>query len=386
MEHYLDNAATTRPSGGVISVIRQVLEEDWGNPSSLHRKGQEAEKYLRRSRRQIASVLLTGEESVFFTSCATESTNTCLKGAVYKQRHVGKHILTTRGEHAATYEVLKVLANEGFEIQEIDNDETGRILLQDLEAKLRPDTALVTAIHVNNETGVIQPVKEMGKLIKDKAPKALFHVDATQSFAKYALFPDKWGIDMISASAHKINGPKGVGLLYLRRGLQIPALLAGGGQENRFRSGTENVPFIAGFGQAAEEMWKDHEAITAGMQEIKLHLVHRLLTELEGVTVNGPSPEDGAAHIVNVRIDRVRSEVLLHALEDDGVYVSSGSACSSNKPMEKSRPLAALGLSAEQIDNSLRISFGRFSDMTDADACVDSILKNVPVLRMHRRR
>lgn len=386
MEHYLDNAATTKPSEGVVNVINQVLVSDWGNPSSLHRKGQEAEKYVKKARRQIASVLLTQEESIYFTSCATESTNTCLMGAAFRQRHKGKHILTSKGEHSATFEVLELLRKEGYEIQEIENDSEGKILLEDLSDKLREDTILVTSIHVNNETGVIQPVKEMAKIIREKAPGCLFHVDATQSFAKYALFPDKWGIDMISASAHKINGPKGIGLLFLKRGLQIPALIVGGGQEKHFRSGTENVPYIAGFGQAAEEMWNNHEELTRKMQEQKEYLVARITKELTGVKVNGPSVKDGASHIVNLQIDGVRSEVLLHALEDDGVYISSGSACASNKPAEKSRPLSAIGLNAKEIDNSLRVSFGRYTTLEDADAFVESMVRQVPILRRFRRK
>lgn len=386
MEHYLDNAATTKPSDGVVSVINEVLTQSWGNPSSLHRKGQEAEVYLRNARRQIAGVLLCKIESIFFTSCATESSNTAIMGAVKRGKHLGKHILTTKGEHSATYEVLKMLALEqGYEVEEIENDQDGKILLQDLSAKLRPDTVLVTAIHVNNETGVIQPVREMARIIKEKAPKALFHVDATQSFAKYALFPDKWGIDMISASAHKINGPKGIGLLYVKRGLNLPSLIMGGGQESHFRSGTENVPYIAGFGVAAAEMWSQHDQILDHMMKLKMKLVTELTERLDGVKVNGPKPEEGAAHIVNLQIDGVRSEVVLHALEDNGVYISSGSACASNKPAEKSRSLSAIGLNAVQIDHCIRVSFGRYTTEDDVEAFVEGMEKMIPMLRRFKR-
>ncbi|MBQ4187651.1 MAG: cysteine desulfurase [Firmicutes bacterium] len=384
-EHYLDNAATTKPSEGCVAVIEKVLKDDWGNPSSLHRKGQEAEVYVKAARRKLAQILLTKEESIFFTSCATESSNTAILGAVQRGRHVGKHILTSKGEHSATFEVLKKLKDDGYEIEEIENDETGKILLSDLKQKLRKDTVLVSVIHVNNETGVIQPIREMGKMIHAASPRALFHVDATQSFAKLALFPDKWEIDLISASAHKINGPKGIGLLYVRRGLQLPSLILGGGQENHFRSGTENVPYIAGFAEAAEEMWKNHETLTAEMQRLKARLVNELTDALPGIHVNGPAVEEAAPHIVNLRIDGVRSEVLLHALEDDGIYISSGSACSSNKPGEKSRPLAALGLNAQEIDQSLRVSFGRYNTDEDVDAFVAAMTKTVPVLRRFKR-
>ena len=380
-EHYLDNAATTKPSERCVAVIEKVLKEDWGNPSSLHRKGQEAETYVKAARRRIAQILLTKEESIYFTSCATESSNTAIMGAAMRGRHTGKHILTTKGEHAATFEVLKKLKEDGFEIEELENDASGKILIEDLKKKLRKDTVLVTVIHVNNETGVIQPIREMGKIIRSLSPKALFHVDATQSFAKLPLFPDKWEIDMISASAHKINGPKGIGLLYVRRSLQLPSLILGGGQESHFRSGTENVAYIAGFAEAADEMWKQHETITAEMQRLKEMLVSELTEALDGIHVNGPKVEEAAPHIVNLRVDGVRSEVLLHALEDDGVYISSGSACASNKPGEKSRPLAALGLNAQEIDQSLRVSFGRYNTESDVKAFVAAMKKTVPVLR-----
>ncbi len=385
-EHYLDNAATTRVLPEVAALIHQVLTEDYGNPSSLHRKGQEAEKYIQTARKQIADILKCDPKAVFFTSCATESTTSVLQGVASRRIHQGKHILTTPGEHSATSENLKNLFHEGFEIEQIEVDETGKIKLESLEEKLREDTILVTALHINNETGVIQPLEEMARLIKRKNPGTLFHVDATQSFAKYPVFPERWGIDFISASAHKINGPKGIGLLYIKRGFSLPSLILGGGQESHFRSGTENVPYIAGFGLAAQIMWKEREQILSRMQEIKRHLLDRLMKEVDGVHVNGPGPEEAASHILNLRFDGVRSEVLLHALEDYNVYVSSGSACSSNNPSEKSPSLHALGLSAAQMDESIRLSFGRYSTLEDADAFVDAVVRILPMLRRFRRK
>ncbi|MBO4888267.1 MAG: cysteine desulfurase [Firmicutes bacterium] len=385
-EHYLDNAATTRVLPEVAALIGKVLTEDYGNPSSLHRKGQEAEKYIRTARKQIADILKCDPKAVYFTSCATESTTSVLQGVKRRMIHQGRHILTTPGEHSATSENLKELFRDGFEIEQIDVDETGRILISSLEEKLRDDTILVTILHINNETGVIQPIEEIAKVIKRKNPKTLFHVDATQSFAKYPIFPERSGIDFLSASAHKINGPKGIGLLYIRRGYSLPSLILGGGQESHFRSGTENVPYIAGFGLAAKTMWEEKEEILSGMNDIKQHLLVRLMNELDGVHVNGPRPEDAAAHILNLRIDGVRSEVLLHALEDYGVYVSSGSACSSNNPSEKSPSLHALGLTPTQMDESIRLSFGRYNTLEDADAFVDAALKIVPMLRRFKRK
>lgn len=385
-EFYLDNAATTKPSEGAIAIIAKVLEEAYGNPSSLHRKGQEAEKYMITARRQLAKILMADPESIYFTSCATESSNTALRGAAERGKRRGKHILTSQSEHAATRENLKYLVEQGFEVEEIACDGAGRVDVEDLKTKMRADTILVTCIHVNNETGCINPVHEMGTLIHELNPECLFHVDAVQSFAKYPLYPKRYGIDLISTSAHKINGPKGIGFLYMRRGLYFPSLLLGGGQENHFRSGTENVPYIAGFGKAAEEMWEMHEELIPKMHYLKRMLVEGLQASISGVYINGPLLEDGAAHIVNLRVEGVRSEVLLHALEDYGVYVSSGSACASNKPEEKSPALNALGMGSAEIEQSLRISFGRYSTEADVAACIDAMKAVVPMLRRFVRK
>jgi len=385
-EFYMDNAATTKPSDGAVSLILKVLEEAYGNPSSLHRKGQEAEKYIIEARRKLAKILMADPESIYFTSCATESSNSAIRGAAERGKRRGRHILTSQSEHAATRENLKYLAEQGFEIEELACDMTGRVLLDDLKKKLRQDTILVTCIHVNNETGCINPVHEMGTLIHEVNPDCLFHVDAVQSFAKYPIYPKRYGIDLMSTSAHKINGPKGIGFLYIRRGLHFPSFILGGGQESHFRSGTENVPYIAGFGQAAEEMWAMHEELARKMYDLKRKLVDQLQEAITGIYVNGPEPEEGAAHILNLRVEGVRSEVLLHALEDYGVYVSSGSACASNKPEEKSPALNALGLRSAEIDQSLRISFGRYSTEDDVAACVDAMKAVVPMLRRFVRK
>ena len=208
MEFYLDNAATTKPSEGTVSLIQKVLTEAYGNPSSLHRKGQEAEKYIITARRQLAKILNVDPESIYFTSCATESSNTAIKGVAERGKRRGKHILTSKSEHAATRENLKYLLEQGFEVEELACDDTGRVLVADLKDKLRPDTILVTCIHVNNETGCINPIQEMGEMIHHDNPDCLFHVDAVQSFAKYPVYPKRWNIDLLSTSAHKINGPK----------------------------------------------------------------------------------------------------------------------------------------------------------------------------------
>ena len=380
-EIYLDNGATTKPSKGVVAKMREVLEAAYGNPSSLHRKGQEAERYVKEARETLAQVLQADPVSVYFTSGGTECSNTAILGAASSSERRGKHILTLRGEHPATSEPLKYLQEQGWEIEYIGTDEQGRADSEDFRCKLREDTVLVTCLQVNNETGVIQPVQEMGGILRECAPHTLFHVDAVQSFAKMEIFPRKWNIDLLSSSAHKIHGPKGVGGLYIRRDLHIPSFIRGGGQERQFRSGTENVPGIAGFGQAAKEAWDERRRRQESMQCCKLYLYEQLRKSIDGITHNGPEPREGAAHILNLRIKGVRSEVLLHALEDYGIYVSSGSACASNKPDVKSPALGALGMSAEAIDESVRVSFSKDSTLDEMDRVVKACTEIIPMLR-----
>lgn len=385
-EIYMDNAATTRVCPEAAAIMQQVLCEAYGNPSSLHRKGYEAEKLLREARQKLANILRVDPAALLFTSCATESTNTALRGAAKIRSHQGKHILTSRGEHAATRETLHYLQDRGWEIEYIDNDETGRILLSDLERKIRTDTVLVTCLHVNNETGCIQPIREMAEVIRRKGKACLFHVDGVQSFCKLPVYPSEWGIDLMSSSAHKVNGPKGIGFLYIRKGLSLPPLLYGGGQEKQLRSGTENVPGIVGFAEAADQLWKLRETLQPQLYRLKLDLYQGLTGGLDGIYYNGPSPEEGAAHILNIQVEGVRSEVLLHSLEDYGIYISSGSACASNKPAEKSPTLAALGRTAEQIDTSVRISLGRYNTPEDTEECIRAMKEIVPKLRRFTRK
>jgi cysteine desulfurase len=366
--------------------MQEALCENYGNPSSLHRKGYEAEKIVQEARRKLAEILRVDPMTLYFTSCATESTNTALRGAAKLRHHQGKHILTSKGEHAATRETLQYLKTQGFEIDYLENDATGRILLDDLEQKLREDTILVTCLHVNNETGCIQPVREMAERIHRYNPAIFFHVDAVQSFGKLPVYPAEWGIDLVSTSAHKVNGPKGVGFLYVRRGIALPPLLYGGGQEKHLRSGTENVAGIVGFAEAADQLWKMREVLQPQMLRQKVTLYRTLTESVEGIVSNGPQPEDGAAHILSLQVDRVRSEVLLHALEDYGIYISSGSACSSNKPAEKSPTLASIGKTTAEIDTSVRISFGRYTTEEEIEECVRAMKEIIPNLRRFTRK
>lgn len=380
-EVYLDNGATTRPSEGVIKKMTEVLQVAYGNPSSLHRKGQQAEQYVKEARNCIAQALRVPDTTLYFTSGATESSNTAILGVASCLGKRGRHILTAKGEHPATSEPLARLQEKGFEIEYIDLDEYGRIRLESLEKKLRNDTILVTCLHVNNETGVIQPVDQMGEIIHTRSPLAVFHVDAVQSFGKLRLDPIQWKIDLMSTSAHKIHGPKGCGFLYIRRDLYLPSLLVGGGQERHFRSGTENVPGIAGYGEAVREAYAHREDACRHMQQLKERLYNGLTQRIDGITINGAPMEDSAPHVLNLRIRDVRSEVLLHALEEYGVYISSGSACSSNKPEQKSPALHALGLDAEAVDQSVRISFSRMNTEEDIDTCIAAMETVIPMLR-----
>ncbi len=383
---YLDNGATTKPSAGVVEKMTQAMEEAYGNPSSLHRKGQQAERLLTAARGILGEYLRVDPGTLFFTSGGTESINTALWAAVKKGERLGRHILTARGEHPATTETLKAIEALGYEVEYLDLDDTGRIRPESLRDKLRPETVLVTCLHVNNETGVIQPVEEMGTILREAGSRALFHVDAVQSFAKLPLYPEKWHIDLLSASAHKFHGPKGVGCLYVRRGLGISPFIRGGGQERKTRSGTENVPGIAGMGQAAREAVSDLEGHGRYVQGLKEYLWERIYKEIPEVSVNGPAPEKSAPHVLNIRFPGIRSEVLLHSLEDYGIFISSGSACSSNKPEEKSPALSALGLSRGEMDESARFSFCVYNTREEMDETVEALKKIIPMLRRLRPR
>lgn len=385
-EIYLDNGATTKPSKGVIAKMTEAMADAYGNPSSLHRKGQQAEGYVTKARRILAEYMKVDPTTLYFTSGGTESINTALWAAARKGERLGRHILTARGEHPATTETLKALEAMGYEIEYLELDQTGRILPESLRQKLRPDTILITCLHVNNETGVIQPIEEMGRILETSESQALFHVDAVQSFAKLPVYPAKWHVDLLSASAHKFHGPKGVGCLYVRRGLMISPLIRGGGQEKKMRSGTENVPGIAGMGQAVQEAAEDLTGHSAYVQKLKLYLWERIQKEIPEVWTNGLSPQEGAPHVLNVRFQDVRSEVLLHSLEDYGIFISSGSACSSNKPEEKSPALSAIGLTREQMDQSVRFSLSMYNTQEEMDETVEALKQTIPMLRRMKPR
>ncbi len=384
MEAYFDNSATTRCAKSVMDVMARAYAEDYGNPSSLHRKGIEAEGYVRKARQQIARTLKVKESELIFTSGGTESNNLAILGAAMANQRAGKHLVTTKIEHPSVEEPMRFLERQGFSVTFLDVGKDGRISPDELRDALTPDTILVSIMHVNNEIGAVEPIGEAAGIIHEKCPSALFHVDAVQSYGKYEIFPSRMGIDMLSVSGHKIHGPKGVGLLYVNGKAKVSPILFGGGQQRGFRSGTENVPGIAGLGQAAEEAYD-------GLEGKREHLYALREAFLEGVgkepwaRVNGRTDREGAPHIVSLSVDGVKSEVLLHALEEKGVFVSSGSACASNKPGH-SATLAAIGAGEAALDSTVRISFSTENTMEEVEYCLRALGEIVPRLQKYTRR
>ena len=383
MEAYFDNSATTRCLDSVVALMQQVLLEDYGNPSSLHMKGVVAEKYIKTATEQIARTLKVAEKEIVFTSGGTESNNLALIGVALANQRAGKHIITTSIEHASVYNPLIFLEEQGFEVTYLPVDKTGRISLEALKEAVREDTILVSMMHVNNEIGTIEPVEEAVQLIHEKNPRTLIHVDAIQSFGKLRIYPKRMGIDLLSVSGHKIHGPKGVGFLYVKDKTKIKPIIHGGGQQKNMRSGTENVAGIAGLGAAVEDLYQNFEEKIDRLYELREYLVAGMKT-LEGTTVNGTEGRNAAPHIVSVSFSGIRAEVLLHALEERGIYVSTGSACSSNHPAI-SGTLKAIGVKPELLDSTVRFSLSVESTKEEADYVLEQLAELLPMLRRFRR-
>ncbi|MDY4514925.1 MAG: cysteine desulfurase family protein [Lachnospiraceae bacterium] len=384
MEAYLDNSATTRCLESVRDLVVQTMMEDYGNPSSRHLKGVEAERYLREAREKIARTMKVNEKEIFFTSCGTESNNWALIGAAMANRRAGMHIITTSVEHAAVLQPLMYLEEQGFRITFLPVDRYGRIRLEDLKEAICEDTILVSTMYVNNELGAVEPVEEIGRFLKEKYPRILYHVDAIQAYGKYRILPKKMGIDMLSVSGHKIHGPKGTGFLYVNEKVKIKPLILGGGQQKGMRSGTDNVPGIAGIGEAAMEAYRDFEEKRDYLLKLKKYFMDEV-SGLPDVVLNSRPGDEGAPHIVSVSFRGVRSEVLLHALEEKGIYVSSGSACSSNKKLPVSTVLKEIGMERELLDATLRFSFSRYNTEEELAYCVGVLRELLPVLRRYAR-
>ena len=383
MEAYFDNSATTRVYDSVADIMVKVMKEDYGNAAAKHMKGVEAERYIREAREEIAKSLKVKEKEIIFTSGGTESNNLALVGTALANRRAGNHLITTAVEHPSIYNTMGWLEEQGFRITYLPVDAAGHISLEELEHAVCDDTILVSVMYVNNEIGAVEPVEEISRVIRAKKPDVLFHVDAIQAYGKYQIRPKRQGIDLLSVSGHKIHGPKGVGFLYVDEKVKIRPILYGGGQQKGMRSCTENVPGCAGLAEAVRITYKDHGEKIERLYGLRERLIAGL-KGLEGVTINGLETRESAPQIVSASFAGIRSEVLLHALEDKGIYVSSGSACSSNHP-GVSGTLKGIGVKGELLDATLRFSFGMFNTEEEVDYCIGVLGELLPVLRRYKR-
>ena len=374
---YLDNAATTRPCPAALDAMRTALEDAWGNPSALYRPGQQARKLVEDARRTVARVLHAARPAeITFTSGGTESDVQALyTGAALGAAAGKRHIISTQIEHHAVLHTLQALQAQGFTVTLLPPSAAGLITPQQLADALQPDTCLVSIMFANNEIGTVQPVEALGRLLKAKAPKALFHIDAVQGLCRVRLTPKKWNCDLMSVSGHKIGAPKGIGALYVKKGLRLPPLTFGGGQEKGMRPGTEAIPNIAAFAKACEIRMAHFDEDYAHVQELADYLKQQVSAELPDAVING---EGDIPHVVNLSMPGCKSEVMLHVLEGDEVYISSGSACSKGK---QSGVLKALGLPKTRTDSALRVSFAPFNTREDVDAFVAAVKKGAKMFR-----
>ena len=391
---YLDNSATTRPFDEVTEYVAHVMKDVFGNPSSMHMAGVNAENEIRQSSESIAQILKSDPKEIIFTSGGTESDNLAIIGSAEAHRRAGMHIITTKTEHPAVLETMKHLEEQGFSVTYLDVRSDGTVDPATLKEALKDDTILVSIMHVNNEIGSVNDIAKLAQIVKAHDPKTIFHTDAVQSFGKIRLDPKKAGVDLMSVSGHKIHGPKGVGFLYVNSKARILPTIFGGGQQKGMRSGTQNVPGIAGLGLAAKLIYDDLENKTKKLYDLKKYFIEEL-GKLPDVTVNGIPEEEGlslgeavgrtAPHIISASFEGVRAEVLLHALEAKEIYVSSGSACASNKP-SVSATLSAIGLRRQLLDSTLRFSLSVESIEAELNDTLEALSAELPVLRKYSRR
>ena len=384
MEAYFDNSATTRVYPETADLVRDLMTADYGNPSSMHRKGVEAERYVREAAETLARILKVNKEEILFTSGGTESDNLAMIGAAFANRRAGDHIITTAVEHPAVSAPAAFLEEQGFRVTYLPVDGAGVVRMDALLSALTPDTILVSVMLVNNETGAVMPAAEIGRMVHEKCPNALLFVDAVQAFGRMEIRPRTMGIDLLAVSGHKIHAPKGVGFLYIRNGAKVRPMLLGGGQQNGMRSGTDNVPGISGMAFSAGKMYDHLKENTEHLYALKKRMAEGLQA-IPDVTINGMPAAEGAPHILNVTVRGVRSEVLLHALEDKGIYISAGSACSSHK-RRPSAVLTAMGLSKSDIESTVRISFSEEDTEEEVDYTLQTLGEIVPMLRRFSRR
>ena len=383
MQAYLDNSATTVCEPGVVEKVVQMMSDVFGNPSAMHNKGVEAENYVKEAKEIIAKTLKVQEKEIIFTSGGTESNNLAIMGCGAANHRMGKHLITTKIEHPSVGNVMKHMEEEGFEVTYLPVDENGIVKLDKLREALRPDTMLVSVMYVNNEVGAVQPIEEIGQIVKANNRSTLFHVDAIQGYGKYRIHPKKIGIDLLSVSGHKIHGPKGIGFLYCDSKVKIKPILFGGGQQRDLRSGTENVPGIVGLAEATKEIYTDFEEKMERLYDVKAYFVEKI-EELDNVKINGLTGKNSAPHVVSVSFPGIRSEVLLHSLEEREIYASAGSACASNKPAV-SETLKAMNVPKEHLDSTLRFSFSVHTTKEEIDYCIEVLKGLLPMLRRYAR-
>ena len=378
MEIYLDNSATTKPYQEVVDKMVLALTTQYGNPSSIYKKGIEVEREIKEIRRNIARSLGAKETEIYFTSGGTECNNTIIRSVAKLNKKTKNHIISTVIEHPSVLNTLKDLEADGFEVTYLPVGKDGKISLEDLKNAIKKETILVSVMHVNNEIGTIQPIEEIGKYLKSLDEKVYFHVDGVQSYAKIKFRPSRYNIDFMSVSGHKLHGPKGIGFMYVKENNRIKPLLTGGGQEIGIRSGTENVPGIYGIGEAVRILNQDLEGTIDKIRGLRDLLKEEILANIDNVKIN--SPEDGVCHFLNVSFRGVRGEVLLHYLEQKEIYVSTGSACSSKK--KGSHVLNAIGLTPDEIEGAIRFSLSDLNTKEEIMKTVEVLKESVSDLRM----
>ncbi|HHY82381.1 MAG TPA: cysteine desulfurase [Clostridiales bacterium] len=381
---YLDYAATTPVVPEVVDAVTDCLKNDFGNPSSMHRLGIQAEKRIKEAKNHISSLLKTSPDEIIFTSGGTEANNMAILGTAYDKKRSGMHCITTAIEHPSVLQAFKHLEKQGFEVTYLTVDKNGIISLDELKANLRRDTILISIMHVNNETGSIQPIHEIGALLEGLERKPVFHVDGIQAFGKVPLFPDRWGIDLLSMSGHKIHAPKGVGALYKRKDVRIQPILFGGNQQGGLRSGTENIPGIVGMGEGAKWVAQKLADDSSYLKRLKDKLIKGIQEALLNAVING-SVGESAPHILNVGFPGLKGEILLHALEEEGVYVSTGSACSSRE-RKLSHVLKAMGLDNRTAEGSIRISISYLTTTEEIDEFIPTLVRAVSRIERFTRR
>ena len=384
MQVYLDNAASTRVSKPVIELMNKAMDEDYANPSAKHLKGMEAEKYLKEAAAKIAKTMKVSEKELVFTSGGTESNNMALIGAAMARQRYGKHIISTAIEHSAVHQVLVHLADLGFEYSILKVDEKGQISLEELKSLLRADTILVSVMYVNNEIGAVQDIKAIADIVHGYNKDIYMHTDAIQAYGKFKIFPKKEGIDLLSVSAHKLHGPKGSGFLYIDERVNIKPIIYGGGQQRGLRSGTLNIPGIAGLGEAAKEAYEDFDKEVEYICGLRDYLIDEITKfNDEGIKLNSGKGSKFAPHVLSISISGVRAEVLLHSMEERGIYIASGSACSSNHP-GLSGTLKGIGLKEEFLSSTVRVSFSKYNNKKELDFFLANLKELIPQLRRYK--